>query len=148
MDFLQKNDLLEETSIISETSKGHLATLAQWINIAAIVSFVGLGLSVLQLVLQFVKHSSGYSSSPSVVDNIGQFVIIGITLLLNITLFNAAKFIKFGIDGSEQSYFNVGIRNLKTYFKIIGIIVIILLVIFMITLIIGIISVSIGNGFR
>ncbi len=148
MDLIQKNDLLDETSTISETSKGHLATLAQWINIAAIVSFVSLGLTVLQLVLQFTKATGGYRSSPGAVDVIGQFIIIGITFLLNITLFNAAKYIKIGIAGSEQSYFNVGIRNLKSYFKIIGILVIILLVFFMLALIIGIFAASMGKGYR
>jgi hypothetical protein len=142
MDFLEKNDLLDETSRISEQSKGHLSTLAQWLNIAAIVSFVGLGLSVIQIMMPLFRSNTGYRDTSNFV---GEFITIGISLLLNITLFNAAKFLKTGLDGSDQSYFNVGIRNLNKYFKIMGILFIILLVFFVLAIIIGIFAAAVGG---
>ena len=130
MDFLQKDDLLNETSLVSEDAKGNLATIAQWINISAIVSFVSLAISTLQLIIRFTKAKAGFYQKPGLGDIFTQVIIIAVSLLLSITLFNAAKYLKTGLVTSDQSYFNLGIRNLNSYFKIYGVLTIVMLVIF------------------
>jgi ABC-type multidrug transport system permease subunit len=145
MDILQNNDLLEETSNISEESKSHLSGLAQWLNIAAILSFVSMGIAVLDLVLKFIKTKSDYDVAPNSSDIISLIFTIGITLLLNIILFQAAKFLKIGLLGSDQSYFNLGIRKLATYYRIYGILAIIMLVIFVLAMIVVIFAAASGG---
>ena len=71
------------------------------------------------------KGSGGKENSLAV-----NIVVIGVSLFINITLFAAAKNLKLGLDNNDQGYFNLGLAKLATYFKIIGIILLIVLIIF------------------
>jgi Family of unknown function (DUF5362) len=134
MNTLNENNLLEEGQI-SEDSKTQLSGIAQWANIVAIISFVSLAFSLVKLFIDFGKMSSELGRSIAMGSGIFGFVITaGITLLINITLFNAAKYVKLGVDQSDQGYFAMGIQKLGGYFKILGILFIIGLVIMTIAL--------------
>jgi hypothetical protein len=149
MDLLPKHDLLDETSTINEESKLHLTGIAQWANLYAIVSFVSLGLSFISIFVSYAKLSKyGYGATGSIVSTLGSVIVTtAISLLLNITLFNAAKFIKMGVLGNDQSAFAMGISKLNTYFKIYGILVIIMLVFFGLFLIAGLL-IGASTGFN
>ena len=112
-------DILNDQSIfelkINEESKSHLSTISLWANINAIIGFVSLGTTIL---LSVLGKNTGTNF-------LGLVIIIGISLLLNITLFNAAKDLKLGVEGQEQWNFNSGLTKLATYFKIMGILFIV-----------------------
>lgn len=116
MDILDDNNIFELK--INEESKSHLSNIALWANINAIVGFISLGLSI---ILSILGKSGGTNF-------FGLIVIIAISLLLNITLFNAAKSIKLGVEGHEQWNFNIGLTKLATYFRIMGILFIVCIV--------------------
>jgi hypothetical protein len=145
MDFLEKNDLLDETSRISDDSKSQITGLAYWLKIAAILSFVGLVISTLDLILRFMKLKPGFDVPPGSSDIFTHLITIGISLLLNITLLQATKFLNIGLQFSDQSNFNLGIRKFTTYFRIYGILTIIILIIFVLALIIGIFAAAFGR---
>jgi len=60
-----------------------------------------------------------------------------ISLLLNITLFQAASNLKKGLVQTDQNFFGVGLAKLATYFKIIGVIIIIILVFVVLLFLLG-----------
>ncbi len=131
-------DHLEEKSIfnleLGADTKTNFASLAQWIKIASIVGFIGLGVTVLSAVMA-VANASKYGSAATS-NLMGTFITGAISLWINVTLFNAAKSIGAGLANEDQGMFGFGLSRLAMYFKIIAIILIIALVIFAIALLI------------
>lgn len=117
---------------IDDEGKSHLSTIAQWANINAIVGFASIGVTIISFIISISKYGSGAVSGI-----LGSLITLGITFLLNITLFNAAKNIKNGVDLTEQGQFTFGLTKLAGYFKIVGILTIIVLVIFFFALLLS-----------
>ena len=134
---------------IDDEGKSHLSAIAQWANINAITGFVALGVSLLTLVITFNRASSYLSSGASAAAAPGIFsFIIGlvISLALNITLLAAASNIKKGVEQVNQGLFGIGLTKLATYFKILGIITIVVLAFAGLAFLIAIVA-GAGKGF-
>jgi hypothetical protein len=126
---------------IDEEGKAHLAAIAQWANINAIVGFASIGVTIISFAISVSTYGSGRVSGI-----LGSLITLGITFLLNITLFNAAKNIKNGVNLTEQGQFTFGLTKLAGYFKIVGILTIIVLVIFFFALLLGLLM-GAGSSF-
>jgi Family of unknown function (DUF5362) len=120
----QQNDSIFEFNLDDE-GKSQLSGIAQWANINAIVSLVSLGLSVISTILVFIKASR---YSPATGGLFQLFIGVGISLVVNIILLAAATNIKKGLELNDQGHFNLGIAKLATYFKVIGILVIVAMI--------------------
>lgn len=148
MDFIKDNDLLDLQ--ITDETKTQLTEIAKWTNIYAIVAFASLGITILTTILAIAKASKYGIENVETVVGTSLFTVVivgGLTLLLNITLFNAAKNLKLGLGASDQGFFNQGIRKLNSYFKITGILFIIFLGLFVLLLLIAILA-GITGAFR
>lgn len=123
----------QDTSIfefnMDEESKSHFSGIAQWANINAIVGLVALGVSVISTVVAIGRASSYAGGSAAGGGMVSLIIAIGISLALNITLLAAASNIKKGLEQTDQGFFGLGLTKLATYFKIVGILTIIVLVI-------------------
>ncbi len=150
MDNLKDNNLLEEQNL-SEENKTHLYDIAKWTKILCILSFVGLGIGLLSL---FVKtkpamEAGGALAGATLAGGLFTYIIvIAISLLIYITLFNASKNIELGLTQHSQGYFNIGVTKLATYFRILGILSIIGGVFVLLALLIGIFAGIATNSFR
>jgi hypothetical protein len=128
MENIQDNTIFDIT--IDEEGKSHISSIAQWANISAIVGFSGIVISILAVVISLMRVSEYSSTATSAGSGIfGLLITTSIALLLNITLINAGTNLKKGIDQTEQGHFNLGLTKLAMYFKILGILTIIVLVI-------------------
>ena len=103
------------------TAKELLQTAATWARITAIASFVSAGVSVLVAII----GKPGQSTAVIVGSVIGALIGTGITILFNIFLLRFATNTTASFSNMNQVQFNEGISNLRTYFKIVGIFVII-----------------------
>ena len=133
----------QDTSIfgldIDDDGKAQLSAIAQWANINAIVAFTLLAVSIISTIVTYARLSRYITSDVAATPGVFSLVIgIVISLLLNITLIAAATNIKKGIDQSNQGLFGIGLAKLASYFKIMGILTIIVLVIFGLALLVGI----------
>ena len=140
MDNFQDKSIFEVD--IDEEGKSQFSTIAQWANINAIIGFVSLGLSVISTIMAIGKVSSAAGS--------GMFslvISVAISLALNITLLAAATNIKKGIEQTDQGHFALGLNKMATYFKIMGILTIVVLVILTLALLV-VLVVGAGSGFR
>lgn len=126
---------------IDDEGKSHLSAIAQWANINAIIGFVSIGVTIVSFATNISTYGSGAVSGI-----LGSLITLGITFLLNITLFNAAKNIKNGVQLTEQGQFTFGLTKLAGYFKIVGILTIIVLVIFFFALLFGVLM-GAGSSF-
>jgi small-conductance mechanosensitive channel len=115
---------------IDETAKDHLRRICSWTLVIVITAVIG---SVVAIVKAFtpkaqVVQSEGFGVSLNTGQGIGS-VIFGIIigLLVNYFLYQFANLTKKGINGMSQTDLNAGFYNLKIYFVIISVLVIIVL---------------------
>ncbi|HQV59249.1 MAG: hypothetical protein IPQ25_04640 [Chitinophagaceae bacterium] len=130
-----------------ENVKQSLKGAATWGGLAAIVSLIG---SILGLVNYFVEKGKesrygGNSLEEMQIQqaaNTGGFVSVVITLIIGIILFyflnKFSRSAKAGIDTNDHYLINEGLGSLSTYFKFIGVLLIIILVLFALGILIGI----------
>lgn len=123
--YTEKKDLFKFE--VADSTQQELKGIAQWGLISAIVGFISLGISIIS---QFMLMSNGRSDSFQLTMIVISTVI---SLVLNITLLQAANNIKNGIAANSQGQFNEGLTKLATYFRIVGIILITVVVLVIIT---------------
>jgi uncharacterized protein DUF5362 len=142
---MEENQNYQDNSLfdlsIDETAKNHLRSLATWgmvIVISAVIGYVLAIIKALQTKPQGIQ-SEGFGSSFTAGGNLGGAIFgIVIGLLVNYFLFQFANHTKRGINGMSQADLDSGFYNLKIYFAIIGVLLIIVLVIaFLVILVLG-----------
>jgi uncharacterized membrane protein len=129
-----------------EESKSNLASIAQWANINAIIGLVGIVISVLSTVITLVRLINFNGAGAALAGSFfSLFVGLVVSLLLNITLIYAAINIKKGLQLANQQHFVTGLTKLATYFKIFGILMIVVLVILVLALLFGALMGGLGR---
>ncbi len=118
---------------VNEETKTHLADIARWTNINAIVGFAALAITLIAAFVAIGTYGGGGNL-------FGALITAGISLLLNITLLQAATNIKKGVAMPDQGFFGQGINKLSAYFKITGIITIIALVIMVLAVLVVLVA--------
>jgi small-conductance mechanosensitive channel len=121
-----------------ENVKQNLRAAATWGGIAAIISIIGSALGLINYFVQAGKpktyRSEGFQEMRVQANNSNNIVSVIITLFIAIFLFyflnQFAKTTKAGIDGNNPQQISQGLGSLSSYFKIIGVLLIICIVIF------------------
>ena len=115
---------------IDETAKDHLRRICSWTLIIVITAVIGYVVAIIKAFMPKtqVVQSEGFGASLNTGQGIGS-VIFGIIigLLVNYFLYQFANLTKKGINGMSQTDLNAGFYNLKIYFVIISVLVIIVL---------------------
>ena len=129
-----------------ENVKQGLKGAATWGGIAAFTSLLG---SILGLINYFVEKGkvSRYSGAYEGIrtqqaTEVGGFISVAITLVIGIILFvflnRFSRKARSGVDASDQFLINEGLGSLSTYFKFIGVLLIIMIVLVGLGVLIGI----------
>jgi small-conductance mechanosensitive channel len=115
---------------IDETAKDHLLKICSWTMIIVITAVIGYVVAIIKALMPKAQviQSEGFGVSVTTGQNLAS-VIFGIIigLLINYFLYQFAKLTKKGVDGMSQTDLNAGFYNLKIYFVIISVLVIIAL---------------------
>ena len=115
---------------IDETAKDHLRRICSWTLVIVITAVIGYVVAIIKAFMPKtqVVQSEGFGGSLSTGQGIGS-VIFGIIigLLINYFLYQFANLTKKGVNGMSQTDLNAGFYNLKIYFVIISVLVIIVL---------------------
>ncbi len=118
---------------MSHKLRDDFRTAAIWARIIAIIGFCS---SVCSL---FINIKAG--------SYVSAIVGAGLSVTLYIFLLKFGTQVKKGVEGNDQQMFNEGLINLRTYFKIIGIIMIIVMIIVVLAMVFGALGAMMG-GFR
>jgi small-conductance mechanosensitive channel len=115
---------------IDETAKDHLRRICSWTMIIVITAVIGYVIAIIRTLMPKARvvQSEGFGVSVSTGQNLVSviFVII-IGLLLNYFLYQFANLTRKGVNGMSQTDLNAGFYNLKIYFVMISVLVIIFL---------------------
>lgn len=130
------NNLLSLEAEVTGETKEHLDAIGRWAIYSAVVGFTTLALTIITFVVTLNRVSQyGMGMGEA---GVTQTIFITIfTLLLNITLYLAGSNIKKGIAMGDQGYFNLGLRKMNNYFKILGIVMIIAMSIVLLAVVFG-----------
>ena len=117
---------------IDETAKDHLRRICSWTMVIVITAVIGYVVAIIKALMPKAQviQSEGFGVSVGAGQNLGS-VIFGIIigLLINYFLYQFTNLTKKGVNGMSQTDLNAGFYNLKIYFVIISIMVIIALAI-------------------
>jgi membrane protein YqaA with SNARE-associated domain len=134
-----------------DNSRESLRTIALWARICAVCAFVGYAIA---LILAFFGKVGlpDNSEGSSLINSFGRASLITGALIsaiiggaINYFLYRFAADAKEGLASVNQVKLNEGLINLKTYFKILGIILLIVLIICALALVIGIIGATLSR---
>lgn len=120
---LYQRDTLSDLSI-DNTARQYLLTAATWARIIAVIGFIGAAISLLQAVIggSEVARASSMAYTGGVLVSM---LFVAVVVVINIFLLKFANNTLKGLDDVNQLRFNEGVNNLRTYFKIVGILLII-----------------------
>lgn len=143
---------------IDPVTKAHLSETARWARFLAIIGFIFLGLMLLAGVLVFINipasdlnntFGGGYGSG-GLMENLGlgAFIIFFVisTIIIFFPLLYLLRFanrMKTSLNGNDQQALNVSFQNLKSYFRYIGIITIIVMAFYGIAFIFSILGAAV-----
>lgn len=101
-------------------TKTQIKCSIQWAKYAAIVSFINLGLGILQMFIGILKGN--------MVGTVFTFFVSSIiTLIMSVSLFRFAKLASQSLDSSDILQFENALSHLRTYFKVMGILFLIII---------------------
>ncbi len=128
--------------VINEEIKSYLLETSKWGKFMAIVGYVGMGLLVLLAIVMMVGLSflSGIARTGFPMGIMG-LVYIALAVLYYFPVTYLYKFsvqMKQGINSGDESSVTTGFQNLKSLFKFMGIMVIVIISIYALVLLIAI----------
>jgi hypothetical protein len=118
---------------IDESARETIKGISTWAMVVVITAVVGYLIELIKAftakpdVVQFEGFETTTSPSQGIA---GAIITVAIGLLINYFLYRFAVQAKNGVDNLNQAELTGGFSNLKIYFMIIGILVIILLIFF------------------
>lgn len=137
--FNNQSDNLFNISV-EDGARDLLLTAATWARIVAIVGFISAGISVIDAFI----GQPGANSTAVAGGVLITLIFVAISVALNIFLFRFATNMIASLGNRSQVQFNEGVSNLRTYFKFMGILIIIVLAIMLIV----ILAFGLGMGLR
>lgn len=124
---------MEYSTELSENTKQHLLRSVGWARYAALLSYMSIGIGLLQLLVGVIRGNA------SILTTIISFLIsTAISLVMAINLMHFARLSKESLEQADAHRLEVALSHLKTYFMIMGILFIIALVFLVLGLLIGI----------
>jgi len=125
---------------MNDYMKGFILEIAKWAKFLSIIGFIGIGLMFLAAIVMMVAGAtlssfsndysgSGYSNSPVGAGVIGiVYIIMAVLYFFPVFyLFKSAVGLKKGIINNDEMKLTDGFQNLKSHYKFIGIMMIIVL---------------------
>jgi hypothetical protein len=125
--------MLEKEIILKEETKKEIASTIEWSKYAAYISILQIAIGLLQIIVGLIKGNASIFASL-----ISFLISSAISLVMSINLLNYSKLIKSGINNHSSSDLYQALHHLKTYFTIMGVLIIILVLLGLIGLIISI----------
>ena len=121
-----------------ETSKDHIKTIGIWAGINAILALITLALNIAFFV---IASGGGHRRSPVFILGAtnGPVLVVQaiLSIVLNVFLYMASVQLKKGLQGLDNESLSKGFASLRTYYKIYGILVIVLTIIFLLYMLVS-----------
>jgi hypothetical protein len=148
MESLDSNMVTENTSFINGEIRSYLVESAKWGKFLAIMGYIGIGLLIL-LALGMMAMGSASPLFPGMSVNVGAVGLFYIVLaaLYFFPVYYLHQFslkMKQGLTSQDPQSITTGFRNLKSLFKFMGILTIVILSIYALVIVIVVVVAAVG----
>lgn len=135
---------------LNDYMKGYILEIAKWAKFLAIIGFIGIGFMFLAAIVMMVagaalsNFSNDYSNNPLGAGMLGVIYIIMATLYFFpvFYLFKSAVGLKKGILNNDELTLTDGFQNLKSHYKFIGIMMIVVISLYILLFLFGMMALA------
>jgi hypothetical protein len=136
--------------IISETSETYLAEVKKWANFLAIMGFVGVGFMVLaglfmMLVFSFLPDEQNVFPFPATLLGAFYLIMAAVYFFPARYLYQFSTKMKYALLERNNQFLESALGYLKSHYKFIGILVIVMLTLYPIAIVVGIFFAVMNN---
>ncbi|MCD6017432.1 MAG: hypothetical protein K0S53_553 [Bacteroidetes bacterium] len=150
MDVTNNNPAINPSVILTDQIKKHLIETSKWSKFLSILGFIGLGLMVLgAIVILVVGVSFGSYMGGGASGALGASMIALLYLVMAIVyffpcyyLFKSSTGIQNGIYSNNQELLNSGFESLKSHYKFIGIMMIVILSMYVLIMVFALLALA------
>jgi hypothetical protein len=127
-------------------AREQLKKIALWAKIVALSAFIGYAISIVIAIFghkDFSMEAEGFSVGAYIRTDesiVGVLITVVIGVLINYFLYRFSISVRNGVDTMDTFKLNEGLSDLRTYFKIYGILLLIALIVFGLIIVFGILS--------
>ena len=131
---------------IDQEGKELIRTIAWWARLIAILAFIGYAVAIIVSFMRpdIVINGEVYAGSKTS-SVIGAIISAAIGVAINSFLFKFGNTARAGVDGMDTSLLSDAFNNLRIYYKILGIIVIICLILFGLVFLFALLGALVGS---
>lgn len=123
---------MESTTTLSQLTKHKIEFNITWARYGAILSFINLGLGLLQMIVNGIKGDASFLGA------LFSFIISAvISIIMAVNLLKYSKLCKDSLTTNDSMQLQQALHHLKMYFTIMGIIFIIVIALAVIGILIG-----------
>jgi len=108
---------------VDDEARNQLKEVSRWARINALLAFATMGLSVVTIIIS-ARNIGGYYAGELVGKQLVSWII---SVVLNVILYNSSVSLQKALLNTNQQLFNKGLLQMATYFKVVGIILIVML---------------------
>ena len=129
----QRNPDLFTELTFDQQAKEHIRSIATWAMTIVVVAVISYGITIIEVLNRNgidIRRSEGFDIKDVVMNQSvsGVLISVGLGLLINFFLFRFATLAKSAVNGLDQRKLISGFNNLKVYFIILSVIMIIFFV--------------------
>lgn len=108
---------------IDEEARQYLKTACLWARVVSILGFIGAGISILGSIFRGIRGGMAYAAGSL----LGTVVVTAVSVALAVLLYRFAINVSASLSNLKQEQFDAGIGSLRSYFKMAGILLIIVI---------------------
>ena len=145
-EFLDRN-VGDNSLVITNDIRVYLRETAKWAKFLSILGFIFIGLMVIGSIFMgsfMTSMASDFGGSPGMMDTgffTAYFIVMALISIIPVLyLYRFATKIKLALESDNQDVLSEGFRNLKSYYKFIGIIMAIIMGLYAILIAFGLLA--------
>jgi hypothetical protein len=144
MDTLDQNFHSDKSGIrVSNDAKANFITIGKWVKFLGIMGFISVGfLAILALIMIIGGSSVSLGGEQMMLVGFLYLVIAGVYIYPALYLVRTSKHLSEAFNRDSQSSFELGVENMKSFFKFVGIFTIVVISLYILMILVAVFAAS------
>jgi len=144
MDTLDQNFHSDKSGIrVSNDAKANFITIGKWVKFLGIMGFISVGfLAILALIMIIGGSSVSLGGEQMMLIGFLYLVIAGVYIYPALYLARTSKHLSEAFNRDSQSSFELGVENMKSFFKFVGIFTIVVISLYILMILVAVFAAS------
>jgi hypothetical protein len=144
MDTLDQNFHSDKSGIrVSNDAKANFITIGKWVKFLGIMGFISVGfLAILALIMIIGGSTVSLGGEQMMLIGFLYLVIAGVYIYPALYLVRTSKHLSEAFNRDSQSSFELGVENMKSFFKFVGIFTIVVISLYILMILVAVFAAS------